>query len=189
MPVTTLAKVFYWHTSGFLELRSQFGQLSLAKVLTSALEVLIDLRQQGTVLGYSFLKNVLPGNLLEAIAHSWQYTEFCTTVPPYRKWDASPHPTGLWEACTSKEYHGCFWVPRKKILPVVAVRLKKLSIDQGPVLATARGSKPCKGRTSFQLESATTHGETEFLEATITCALRHKVQGTNRCLVPEDALS
>lgn len=66
----------------------------------------------------------------------------------------------------------------KKILPVVAVRLKRLSIDQGPVLATARGSKPCKGRTSFQLESATMRGETEFLEATVTCALRHNVQNT-----------
>lgn len=146
--------------------------------MTSALEVLINLGQRGIVLGCSFLENVLSGNLLEAIAHSWQYTEFYETVPPYRKWDASPRPTGLWEACTSKEYHGCFWEPRKKVLPVVAVRLKRLSIDQGPVLATARGSKPCKGSTSFQLESATMRGETEFLEATVTCALKHKVQGT-----------
>lgn len=178
MPGTTLAKVLCWHTSGFLELGSQFGQLSLTKVLTSALEVLIDLGQQGIVLGYFFLKNVLSGNLLEAIAHSWQYTEFCKTVPPDRKWDASPHPTGLWETSTSKVYHGCFWASRKKTLPVVAVRLKRLSIDQGPVLATARESKPCKGSTSFQLELATTNGEMEFLEATVTCALRHKVQGT-----------
>lgn len=66
----------------------------------------------------------------------------------------------------------------KKVLPVVVVRLKRMSIDQGPVLATARGSKPCKGRASFQLEPATMNGETEFLEATVTCALRHKVQGT-----------
>lgn len=84
----------------------------------------------------------------------------------------SGKPVPLKRITVVSECHG------KKILPVVAVRLKRLSIDQGPVLTTARATKPCKGRTSFQLESATMHGETEFLEATVTCALRHKVQGT-----------
>lgn len=189
MPVTTLAKVFYWHTSGFLELRSQFGQLSLTKVLTSALEVLIDLRQQGTVLGYSFLKIVLPGNLLEAIAHSWQYTEFCTTAPPYRKWDASPHPTGLWEACTSKEYHGCFWVPRKKILPIVSVRLKKLSIDQGPVLATKGDQRHAKAGLVFSWSLQQRAEKRNSWKPLLHVLWDTKCRAHNRCLVPEDALS
>lgn len=109
------------------------------EVLTSAPEVLINLGQQGIVLGYSFLKNVLSGNLLEAIAHSWQHTEFCEAVPLYRKWDASPHPTGLWETCTSKvimvvsERHG-----KKKTLPAFSCSKTKEALHR---------SRPCAGHS------------------------------------------
>lgn len=141
MPGTTLAKVLYWHTSGFLELRSQFGQLSLTKVLKSALKLLIDLGQQGIVLSYSFFKNVLSGNRLEAIAHSWQYTELCETVPPYRKWDASPHPTGHWETCTSKVYHGCFWVSWKKNIACSCSTTKEALHRSRPCIGHSKGIK------------------------------------------------
>lgn len=66
----------------------------------------MELWQQGTVLGCSLLINSLPGNLLEAITYSCQYTELSEVALPYRKCDDSPHPKGLQCIVVVSECHG-----------------------------------------------------------------------------------